>query len=70
MADFSSLMKFSWVVIPTTMGKFLYMQISTSIIETSIPFNIVDSMHSTVTIIVSIPMFSSSMIRLNAIKNY
>jgi len=64
-----SLMKSSWVVILTTLGIFVYMQISAAIIEESILFNIIESMHNTFTKMVSIPMFSRSMIRINTIKN-
>ena len=64
-----SLMKSSWVVTPTTLGNFFYMQIIASIIETSIVFNIVERMHDTVTKMVSIPMFSRTVIRINTIWN-
>ena len=37
----------SWVVILKTLGKLFYMQISAFIIEKSILFNIVESMHDT-----------------------
>ena len=37
----------SWVNTPITLGKFLYMQISASIIAKSILFNIVENMHDT-----------------------
>ena len=46
------------------------MQISASIIVKSVLFNIVASMHDTVTQIVSIPMFSGSVIRINTIWNH
>ena len=67
-----SLMKSRWVIIPTTLGKFFYMQISASIIEKSMLFNIVESiyMHDTLTKIVSIAMFSMSVIRINTIWNH
>ena len=42
------LMNSSWVVILTTLGKLLYMQISAAIIEKSVLFNIVENMHDTV----------------------
>ena len=65
-----SLTKSSWVVIPTILGEFLYMQISAAIIETSMLFNIVKSMEDTVTKMVSVPIFSRSMIGINTIRNY
>ena len=43
-----SLMKSSWIVILTTIGKFVYVQINAAIIAT-ILFNIVKCMHGTVT---------------------
>jgi len=46
------------------------MQISASIIEKPILFNIVESMHDIVTQMVSIPMFSGSVIRINTIWNH
>ena len=46
-----------------------YMQISASIIETSILFNIVESMDDTFRNMVSIPMFSRSVIRINTTRN-
>ena len=57
------------VVIETTLGNLYYMQIGASIIEKYIGFNIVECMQDTVTKIVSIPMFSKSMIRVNTIRN-
>ena len=62
-------MKSSWVVILTTLGHF-YMQISASIIEKSILFNIVESMHDIVTKMVSNQIFSRSVIRINTIWNH
>ena len=53
-------------VIPTTLGKCLYMQISAPINETPILFNIVKDMHGTVTKVVSMrtmPMFSKSILQ-------
>ena len=52
------------------LGEYFYMQISASSIEKYILFNIVESMHDTVTQIVSIPMFSGSVIRINTIWNH
>ena len=65
-----SLINSSWVITPITLGNFFNMQISTSIIETFILFNIVESMHDTLTQMVSIPMFSGSVIRINTIWNH
>ena len=45
------------------------MQVSASIIRHSILFNIVESMHDTLTKMVSVPMFSRSMIRIHTIWN-
>ena len=45
-----SLMKSSWVVTPTPLGNFVYMQISAAIIEKSVLFNTVESMHDNVKI--------------------
>ena len=55
-----SLMKSSWVrvITPTTLGKFLYMQISTAIIKKIILFNTVESMHDNVTNMMYMLMFS------------
>jgi len=53
-------MKSSLVVIPTTLGKLIYMQISASINEESILLNIVKSMHDTVTEMMSIPMSTAT----------
>ena len=50
-------MKSRGVVTPTTLGTFFYMQISAYIIEKSILFNIVESMHDSVTKMVFIPAF-------------
>jgi len=47
-----------------------YMQTSASIIERSIVFNTVESMHDSVTKMVSIPMFSKSLIKINTIRIY
>ena len=52
------------------LGEFFFMQISASIIEISILFNIVESMNDTVTQMVSIPMFSRSVIMINTIWNH
>ena len=52
------------------LGELFYMQISASIIEISIVFNIVESMHDTLTKMVSIPMFSRSVIVTNTIWNH
>ena len=65
-----SLMNSSWVITPITLGNYFYMHISASIIEKSILFNIVESMHDTVTQIVSIPVFSGLVIRINTIWNH
>ena len=65
-----SLMKSSWVITPITLGNLFYMQISDSIIEISILFNIVESMNDTVTKMVSIPMFSRSLSMINTILNH
>ena len=46
------------------------MQISASIIEKSILLHVVESMHDTLTKMVSKPMFSRSEIRMNNIRNY
>ena len=53
-----SLVKSSWVVTPTTLGKFVYMQISVAIIEKTVLFNNVESMHENVTKKMSMLMFS------------
>ena len=50
-----SLMKSSWVF--TQLGN-IFMQISTAIIEKSVLFNTVESMHDNVTTIMSMRMFS------------
>ena len=42
-------MKSSWVITPTTLGKVLYRQISAAIIEKSVLFNTVESMHDNIT---------------------
>ena len=55
--------------IPTTLEENFYMQIS-AMIEKSILFNIVESMHDTVTKMVSISMFSRSIIRINTTRIY
>ena len=39
----------SWVFILTTLGNNFYMQVSAIIVETPILFNIIKSMHDTVT---------------------
>ena len=39
----------SWIVILTTFGKFVYVQINAAIMATNILFNIVKRMHGTVT---------------------
>ena len=49
-------MKSCWVITQTTLEKFLNMEISTAIIEKSILFNTVESMHDNVMNIMS--MFS------------
>ena len=51
-------MKSNWVVTPTTLGNFCYMQISAAIIENSISFNTAESMHGNVSTIMSLLMFS------------
>jgi len=52
------------------LGEFFYMQISAYIIEKSILFNIAESMHDTFIKIVSTPMFSRPIIRINTIRIY
>ena len=63
-----SLMKSSWTVIQPTLGKFLYMEISAAIVEIPISFNFVKNIHGTVTKIVSVPMCSRSVIKINTIR--
>ena len=63
-------MNSSWVFTPITLGNFINMQISASIIENSILFNIVESMHDTLPLMVSISMFSWSVVRINTIWNH
>ena len=65
-----SLMNSSWVITPITLGNIFNMQISASIIENSILFNIVESMHDTLTLMVSTSMFSWSVVRINTISNH
>ena len=52
------------------LGELFYMQISASISEKSILFNIVESMHDAVTQMLSIAMFPGSVIRINTIWNH
>ena len=59
------LKKFSRVVLMTTLGKKLYMQISAAIIENRIFSNNFIVMNSKVTKIVSTPIFSWSRITIN-----
>ena len=65
-----SLMKSSGVVTPTTLGNFVYLQISASIIENFILFHIVESMQDTVTKMVYIPILSRLMIMINTTWNH
>jgi len=60
-------MKSNWAAIPTILGKFLYLQISASIVDKSIVFNIVESKHDIATELVSIPMFSRTMISISKV---
>ena len=62
-------MQSNCIVIPQTLGKFVYMQISASTREKSILFNIVESVKDIVTNIASIPIFSRSIIKINFIRN-
>ena len=67
----NALMKSNWVVIPTALGEMFYCKlVPPCIIEKSILFNIVESMHDTVTKMMSMRMFSRSMIRINTIWNH
>ena len=52
------------------LGEMFCMQISSSIAEKSILFDIVESVHNTVTKMASIPKFSRSLIRINTVRNY
>ena len=61
-------MKSSWVVTRLTLGNFFYMQISAAIIEKPILFNIAENIHDYVTQIVSIPMLSWSLIKIDTIR--
>ena len=60
-----SLKKFSRVVLMTTLGKNIYMQISAVIIENRISFNNFFVINGNVTKIVSTPIFSWSRITIN-----
>ena len=60
----------SWIFILTTLGNNFYMQISATIIEIPVLFNIIKTMHDTVTKMVSIHMFSRSMISINTISKF
>ena len=59
------LKKFSRVVLMTTLGKNIYMQISAAIIKNRIFFNNFFVMDSNVTNILSTPIFSWSRITIN-----
>jgi len=55
-----SLVKYSWIIIPTTLVKSIYMEISVPIIEKSILFKTIKNMHDTVAKIVSISVFTAT----------
>ena len=57
---------FSWVVLMTTLGDFLNMQIRPAIMKEPIFFNIFRTMHDRVTNLVSRPMFSWSRNKIKA----
>ena len=63
-----SLNVFSWVVLTTTLSIFLNMQISATIIQILIFFNIVQSIHDNVAIMVSKRGFSWSRIAMITLK--
>ena len=65
-----SLMKSSLVAIPTILGNFFIRKLVPPLSKILF-FYVVESMHYTVTqIMVSMPMFSRSMIRINTTRHY